>query len=333
MKSASDPCQTRITAYFHIIEEISHIVESHPEVSRLFQDKVEHNEVDNLCPVLQQLLLNARRNAGKVPQQRCHQQIVESHPEVSRLFQDKVEHNEVDNLCPVLQQLLLNARRNAGKVPQQRCHQQIMKKFATSLFIYSGPLAYEFIHRNLSEALPSLRSVQRIVSSEYQSFYEGTFRFDELLTHLQAYNAPLVITIGEDATRLIARVDYDSETDRLVGFVLPCNKNGLPITDSFIATSFEVIDNYFSTAQVAKYAFVYMAQGLCEGVPTFCLACMGSDNKFIFEDILKRWKFIFMECKKRGITVVSFGADGDSRELRARQISTQLNLSPKSPLF
>ena len=36
--------------------------------------------------------------------------------------------------------------------------------------------------------------------------------FDELFVHLIRYNAPKIITIGEDATRLIARVDYDSET-------------------------------------------------------------------------------------------------------------------------
>ena len=73
---------------------------------------------------------------------------------------------------------------------------------------------------------------------------------------------------------------------------------------------------------MAKYAFVYMAQPLSEGIPAFCLACMGTDNKFTAHHVLKRWKYIFSECKKRGIIVVSFGADGDSRELKAMQVST-----------
>ena len=54
-----------------------------------------------------------------------------------------------------------------------------------------------------------------------------------------------VVAIAEDATRVIARVDYDSETDRVVEFVLPCDNNGLPLCNSFIATSFSVIESMF----------------------------------------------------------------------------------------
>ena len=48
--------------------------------------------------------------------------------------------------------------------------------------------------------------------------------------HLNFYNSPMVVTIGEDATRIIKRVDYDSETDRLVGFVRLCVSRGLYTT-------------------------------------------------------------------------------------------------------
>lgn len=34
-----------------------------------------------------------------------------------------------------------------------------------------------------------------------------------------------------------------------------------------------------------------------------------------------------MECQKQGVVVVSYGADGHSRELKAMQLSTQLSLS------
>ena len=153
-----------------------------------------------------------------------------------------------------------------------------------------------------------------------------------MLANLDAYKAPKVITIGEDAARLIGRVEYNSETDKLVGFVMPCDEKGLPLTDSFTAVLFNAIEDYFATDDVAKYAFVYMAQALHEGVPAFCLACMGTDNKFTAELVLKRWKYMFSECKKRGITVVCFGADGDSRELKAMQVSSQLLFSSQSPL-
>jgi len=87
-------------------------------------------------------------------------------------------------------------KKNAGKDNTPT----ILKQFATALFIYSGPLAYEFMHHNINGALPSLRTVQRAVHSEYQTIDEGSFRFDELLMYLEEHNAPHCISIGEDGT-------------------------------------------------------------------------------------------------------------------------------------
>ena len=93
-----------------------------------------------------------------------------------------------------------------------------------------------------------------------------------------------------------------------MGFVLPCDKEGLPISSRFLATSFQ---KSFEEGDIAKYAFVYMAQPLTDGVLAFCLSCLGTSNKFTSDLLLKRWKYIFTECKNRGISVVSFAADGD----------------------
>ena len=130
------------------------------------------------------------------------------------------------------------------------------------------------------------------IFEEYHCITEGEFRFDELKLHLEAYCAPKVVSIGEYATRVIARIEYDHQTNRLVGFVLPCDKNGLPLTDSFLATSFDSIEKAFKIGVFCKYAFVYMAQPLCTHAPSFCLACFGTDNKFTTEHVLKRWKHI-----------------------------------------
>ena len=70
-----------------------------------------------------------------------------------------------------------------------------------------------------------------------------------------------------------------------------------------------------------------MAQPLCQNVPTYCLACLGTNNKFTDEHMLKRWKYIFHKCKKMGIDAVSFGADGDSRELESMRASSHLMAS------
>ena len=55
---------------------------------------------------------------------------------------------------------------------------------------------------------------------------------------------------------------------------------------------------------------------------TLFLLGLGTNNKFTAEGVL--WTYIFLECKKLSISVVSLGADGDPRELKAMQVSTQL---------
>ena len=80
----------------------------------------------------------------------------------------------------------------------------------------------------------------------------------------------------------------------------------------------------FSNNEISIYVYVYMVQPLSENILPFCL----STNKFTFETILNHWKYIFDECKKRGIHVVGYGSDRDSQLLKAMQIASAL-LPPK----
>ena len=189
-------------------------------------------------------------------------------------------------------------------------------------------MAYNLVHQNMPKALPSLRTVQREVHNEYQTIPEGYFQFDGLEKFLTQHGiSNKVVSISEDATRIINRIDYDSESDRLVGFVLPCDDQGLPLVDAFLATTFESIQEMFESNQRSKYAYVYVAQCLTKRIPPYCLACLGTDNCFSAPDILIRWKYIYTECNKRNISVISFGSDGDLRNLRAMKISSQFNLA------
>ena len=237
------------------------------------------------------------------------------------------------SFTPILRQLILNAERNLDQAPNHRRHSEILKQFSTALLIYAGPLTYDFIQKNLPEALPSLRTVQRIICSDYKTFPEGYFKFDELAFHIKEFKASTALSIGEDATRVISRVDYDSETDKCVRFVLPLNVNGLPLVDSFLAVSFNVMEDMFRSAAKAKHAYVYMAQSLCLTAPPFCLACIGSDNTFTAQHVMLRWKHIYEECTKRGLLVLSFGGDGDSRIMGAMKQSVSLMSASKEPLL
>ena len=128
---------------------------------------------------------------------------------------------------------------------------------------------------------------------------------------------------------MVGRVEYDPETDRCVGFVLSIDQDGLPIVDSFLATSFAAINSMFENGSISKYAYIYMAQPLGCNIPPFILACLGTDNKFTAKHVLQRWSYI---CSKRGISVISFGGDSDSRLMKAMRVSTLLLTPAQDPL-
>ena len=73
---------------------------------------------------------------------------------------------------------------------------------------------------------------------EYETINKRSFRFNKLKQHLDTYNAPLFVSVVEDATRAMHCVDYDSKTDHCVGFILPLDENGILKIDSFIRSCF-----------------------------------------------------------------------------------------------
>ena len=59
----------------------------------------------------------------------------------------------------------------------------------------------------MPEALPSLETVQNVVHNQYSKVDDGIFRFNELVVHLKKYDAPFLVAIAEDATRIVQIVE------------------------------------------------------------------------------------------------------------------------------
>ena len=78
--------------------------------------------------------------------------LAKQNEKLSKLLKESSSNKYFDTgghgLTPILRQVLINAEQNVCKHPTQRRHTEILKKFATALFIYCGPLSYEFIHQN-----------------------------------------------------------------------------------------------------------------------------------------------------------------------------------------
>lgn len=62
----------------------------------------------------------------------------------------------------------------------------------------------------------------------------------------------------------------------------------------FWLSFFKAMEDMFTSAATANYAYVYMAQSLSLNAPPFCSAYIGSDNKFTTQHVTLRWKYVLV---------------------------------------
>lgn len=200
----------------------------------------------------------------------------------------------------------LNSNRKKGGYR----YESDVKLFAAYLRTIVGKLGYETIEKNLPCALPSLPSTNRYIQASTCKVYEGILRSEELLIHLMSRNLPLAVSLSEDGTRIVGRIQYCSVTNQIVGFTLPTKtENGMPIPFSFPAKNAQEILSHFNGQNApANFLNIVMAQPLGD-VPPFCLLMYGSDNKYDTTDVINRWTFIIADLKRVGIAVLTFSSD------------------------
>ena len=225
------------------------------------------------------------------------------------------ETNEEPEVKGFLKILLDCARQNAGKKTGGYRYPDVVKEFSTLLFTIGGLKNYEIMSSNLP--FPSAKGARRHLSAT-ELIKEGQFRFASLSEFLTKRKLPRKIWIGEDGTKIEKRLQYCSKTNQIVGLIPPLGANGLPVVGSFPATSAQLIASYLKNNQASSIAYCYMAQPLDSNAPAMCVALFGTDNRYISEHVVKRWKWIATNAKDGGdIEVVGFSSDGDGKQLRA----------------
>lgn len=180
-----------------------------------------------------------------------------------------------------------------------------------------GPKGYESINKNLEGGFPSVKTAQRRIYKYKKPVIEGKFRFKELKEHLLERSLPFYVWVGEDATRITGKIQYNKKRDQISGFTPKLDQNSLPIIDSFEASSGNLIKKYFDENPMSNYAYVIMAQPLCYKAPAFCLCIYGSDSRFTSQQVSRRWKWMLAEASKHEISILGFSSDGDTRCLKA----------------
>jgi len=100
------------------------------------------------------------------------------------------------------------------------------------------------LHANLSNALLLISTLNKYLYNKRWYIEEREIDFNDLVQHLKERNASKIIWIAEDAICIMGKIEYDSRTNKVLGFVLPL-KNDLPDQNKYVATSVEAIQIFF----------------------------------------------------------------------------------------
>ena len=202
-------------------------------------------------------------------------------------------------------------------------YQQSVKDFAASLYILGERNAYEFVRINLPGSIPSLSSLQTIVSSSAQHFAEGEFQYDRLKNFIAPLGCKYAFC-GEDSTGIIPKVCYDARSNCFVGFTLPLN-DGFPFSGYFSTNSLSKLEEWHQNVNKSHLLNVHVLQALRptdQSTPSpFLLAAYGTNGRYSAEDVLKRWTRIFSSCLAQNVRILGFSGDCDPRIMKAMRDS------------
>lgn len=230
--------------------------------------------------------------------------------------------------------LLAAADKNSTREKGGYRYDSHIKLFSSYLRMLIGPIAYETLQQNLQHSLPSLSSANRYIHSSDCRLIEGIIRDEELAVYLSDHKVPPFVCLAEDETRIIGKVQYDSKSNQLVGFVLPLhNQNGLPIPFAYPAgNANQIIEHFSKNNNTSSYLDVIMAQPI-GNAPAFCLTIFGSENKFSAGDIIKRWRYITEKLAEVNVKVLIISTDSDPRYNSAMRQLSELGHQTNNELF
>ncbi|CAF1508847.1 unnamed protein product, partial [Didymodactylos carnosus] len=210
-----------------------------------------------------------------------------------------------------------------------------VQRFAMALYALGGRITYEFVRMNLSGALPNLIMLQTYISNADLKLTEGEFRFDSLQQHLYSINTKYGFG-SEDCTGVIRQIKYDKDTNTFIEFCTPLT-NGIPTVKHFQTESLERLKTWFSTVEKAPLLNVHMFQPVVQFMnqsSSFLISAYGVNSRYTSVDIIRRWSYIYEECNQKGIRMIGFSIDCDSKYLRAMRLAMGFFADvPNSRLF
>jgi len=246
------------------------------------------------------------------------------------LNQTKVLDRKKILLHRIIVQAKLMAKKKSGGY---RYEDKVLLDFALNSYLLGGRKFYEVMCSNFPGVFPYVRTVQRTLKKFDNSAPEGQLNIGALKKYLVENNLPLVGTVSEDCTAIVGRREYDSRSNRVLGFSLPLQQDGLRNPEASIVKNAADIARLFQTLPRASVILVVMFQPLAD-TPPLRVFCCASDNRFTTEDVKARMMTIEAALAKEGITMLTYSADGDSREMKWMRELLQLGFQlPESIKF
>lgn len=192
------------------------------------------------------------------------------------------------------------------------------KNIGAYLYLMGGKKDYEELVLNLG--LPSLSTILRHIHKSCNKIVEGQVRIEELLRFLETRSLPKVVFISEDGTKITSRLKYDIENDQITGLCPKLNENGIPDVKSYPATTPELIKYHMDNNPKSSIVYVILATPMAPKTLSFNLLSFGTDNKFTIDEVLLRWAIMEKQMHEKGISIVGYGADGDSRLIGSMKV-------------
>ncbi|CAF3873881.1 unnamed protein product [Adineta steineri] len=198
-------------------------------------------------------------------------------------------------------------------------YDNIIRQFAASIYILGGRSTYNFLRLNIPALLPSVQIIQSYIAASESNLTEGLFNYNRICNYFNSNQ----VTLGfcaEHCTAIIPKITYNTSSNSFVGFSRPIDVCGIPVAESFSTESFTRFEHIYSTLPHAKSLNAIVIQPLSSSLNNtspYLLAAYGTDGKFTAAEIISRWLHTHQEFKSKGVRIVGYSSDCDSRYLLA----------------
>lgn len=231
----------------------------------------------------------------------------------------------------LLSRMLDTAAKNELRPKQGYRYDVDFKRFCVYNRVLSGRMPFNALHLNLKGCLPSISTTNRYIHRTDHAVIEGELRVDELLNYLEERQQPMWVCLSEDGTRVENRIQYDSRTNQVVGFVLPTDQNGMPVPLYFKArTADEIVHHFSQNNEVAQNVITVMAKPI-GNAPAICILVFGTDNRYPADVVSSRWTYITQQLNNVGINVASISSDSAPTYNAAMRKNSQLGQDSDDP--